>query len=231
VALLRLAQGDVGAAASIIAACIAEQPPNGLARARLLPAATQIAIAGGDLAGAHAATHELEHTAASFGTAMLHAMAALAKGRLQLAERDAVAACVTLRDALQRWQALDVPYEVATTRTVLAQALREAGHHAEADDCFAAARSLFARIGARFETAATNAAPRGRDLPDGLTTREAEVLRLIATGLSNKDIAATLHLSVKTVSRHLSNIFTKIDVSSRAAATAYAFEHQLVGRD
>jgi len=129
---------------------------------------------------------------------------------------------------VQQWQELEVPYEVATARTVLAQALRDAGDEDGAQESFAAARSLFDQIGARLDA-------RGVDhddappLPAGLTAREAEVLRLLATGLSNKEIAATLHLSVKTVSRHLSNIFTKIGVSSRAAATAFAFEHRLAG--
>ena len=65
-------------------------------------------------------------------------------------------------------------------------------------------------------------------LPAGLTSREVEVLRLIAAGKSNSEIASELYLSVKTVSRHLSNIFTKIGVTSRAGATAFAFEHELV---
>lgn len=226
-ALLRLAQGRVAAAARIIAACLADQPPNRLARARLLPAAAQVAIAAGDLDGAAASVRDLDATAAAFDTPMLHATAALARGRLQLATHDVDAACATLRGALHRWQELEVPYEIATTRTLLAQALRDAGEEDAARDAFAAARALFDQIGAHLDT--DSAAPTARRLPNGLTEREAEVVCLVAQGLSNKDIASTLHLSIKTVSRHLSNIFTKIDVSSRAAATAFAFEHRLVG--
>jgi DNA-binding CsgD family transcriptional regulator len=167
---------------------------------------------------------------------MLYATAALTRGRLQLAEHDGPAACATLRDALRQWQELDVPYEVATTRTLLGQALRESGDEIAARAAFAAARALFDQIGARLDTSGLATADGGamarpRLLPCGLSAREAEVLRLIAAGISNKEIAATLHLSVKTVSRHLSNIFTKIGVSSRAAATAFAFEHHLVGAD
>ena len=228
VALVRLAQGRIDAAARIIAGCMAEQSPNPLARARLLPAAAQVAVAAGDLAGADESARELEATAAAFDTPMLHAMAALARGRVQLAQRDA-AASATLRDAERRWQELEVPFEVATTRTLLAQALRDAGDEDGAQATFAAARALFDQIGARLDAGSADGRDRG-DLPGGLTEREAEVLRLIAAGLSNKDIATALHLSVKTVSRHLSNIFTKIGVSSRSAATAFAFEHQLVGR-
>jgi ATP/maltotriose-dependent transcriptional regulator MalT len=224
VALLRLAQGRVDAAARIISGCMAAQSPNPLGRARVRPAAAQIAIAADDLGGARESVAELDAIATAFDTPMLHAMAALARGRLQLAEGDADGATHTLRDALRYWQELEVPYEVATTRTLLAQALRDVGDDDGARESFAAARALFDQIGARLDVPDTTVA-----LPAGLTAREAEVLRLIAAGKSNKDIAAELFLSVKTVSRHLSNIFTKIGVSSRAAATAFAFEQQLMG--
>jgi ATP/maltotriose-dependent transcriptional regulator MalT len=222
-ALLRLAQGRVDAAARIIAGCLADLPPNRLARAKLMPVAAQVAIAAGDLDGAETSVRDLEATADAFDTPMLRAMATMARGRLQLARHDVDGAASTLRDALHRWQELEIPYEVATTRTVLAQALRDSGDEAGAQEFFASARSLFDQLGARLD-----APPSAPALPNGLTAREAEVLRLIAEGLSNKDIAAALHLSIKTVSRHLSNIFTKIGVSSRAAATAFAFEHDLV---
>jgi DNA-binding NarL/FixJ family response regulator len=188
-----------------------------------MPVAAQVAIAAGDLAVAEASVQDLEETADTFDTPMLRAMAALARGRLALARHDVDAAVTTLRDAVRRWQELEIPYEVATTRTVLAQALRDSGDEAGAQEAFAAARALFDQIGARLDTPPSTPA-----IPNGLTAREAEVLRLIAEGLSNKEIAAALHLSIKTVSRHLSNIFTKIGVSSRAAATAFAFEHDLV---
>jgi ATP/maltotriose-dependent transcriptional regulator MalT len=227
-ALLRLAQGRVGAASRIIADCMADLSPNAVGRARLLPAAIQVALAAGDLDGARASVEELEATASACDTPFLRATAALARGRLRLAAGDAGGACAAFRDALRRWQDLEVPYEIATTRTVLAHALRQAGDEEGAQSSFAIARALFDEIGARLDDGTFE--PASIPLPCGLTGREAEVLRLIAGGLSNKEIAASLHLSVKTVSRHLSNIFTKIDVSSRSAATAFAFEHQLVGR-
>src|SRR5690606_15190638 len=93
-----------------------------------------------------------------------------------------------------------------------------------------ACRSIFARLGAVPDIEATDAllADRGLSpLPAGLTEREAEVLRLVSGGLTNHAIAQSLSLSDKTVARHLSNIFTKIGVSSRAAATAYAYRHDL----
>jgi ATP/maltotriose-dependent transcriptional regulator MalT len=227
-ALLRLAQGRVDAAARIVAGCIAEQSPNPLARARLLPIAAQIAIAAGDPDGAATSVRELESIAESFDIPLLHATAALARGRLQLAEQAPAAATVTLREALRRWQELGVPYEVATTKTLLAQALSAGGDDEGARELFASARALFEQIGVRLDVVVTAAADQP-GLPAGLTAREVEVLRLVASGLSNKDIAAELYLSAKTVSRHLTNIFTKIGVSSRSAATAFAFEQRLTG--
>lgn len=229
IALLRLAQGRVDAAARIIADCTADQPSTRLARARMLPAAVQVAVAASDMPRARAALDELTATATDYDTPMLHAMATLARGRVELARGDVTAAVTTLRDALRRWQELEVPYEVATTRTLLGHALRESGDDEGARVSFAAARSLFDEIGARLDARGVDVVD-DAPLPAGLTTREVEVLRLVAAGQSNKEIAASLHLSVKTVSRHLSNIFTKIDVTSRAAATAFAYEHALVDR-
>ncbi len=230
VALLRLAQGRVDAAAGIIGQCLDDAAWNRLARAKLLPAHVQISVAAGDVDAANASATELEEIAADVDTGTLHAAARAARGRVQLAGRDHTSACATLRNALDAWQTLDVPYEIATTRTLLGQALRETDPDAAAVS-FAAAEALFEQIGARLEARQTRdsrdlaSPPR---LPAGLTEREAEVLQLIAAGYTNREIAAALFLSAKTVSRHLSNIFTKIGVSSRSAATAYAFEHNLV---
>ena len=226
-ALLRLAQGRVDAAVRIISGCVSALPPNPLARSRVLPVAAHVAIAAGDLAAAEGHVAALEATAQAFDIPVLHATAASARGRLQLAAGSAEDAAATLRDALRRWHDLGVPYELATTRTLLGQALQEAGDPEGARESFTAAQILFDQIGARLDVAAPAKGPR---LPAGLTAREVEVLQLVVSGLSNKEIAAALHLSVKTVSRHLSNIFTKIGVTSRAAATAFAFEHDLVGR-
>jgi DNA-binding NarL/FixJ family response regulator len=128
---------------------------------------------------------------------------------------------------VEAWRALSVPYEEATARTLLGQAQRVAGDEAGAAASFEAAVALFDQIGARLESRLVLGDTK-RELPAGLTEREVEVLRLIAAGMTNNEIAAELFLSAKTVSRHLSNIFTKIGVSSRAAATAFAFEHDLV---
>jgi ATP/maltotriose-dependent transcriptional regulator MalT len=189
----------------------------------------QIAVAADDLRAAEVAVGELDSIARQFDTPMLHALASLARGRLQLANGDSTVAAATLQGAVREWQELQVPYEVATARTLLGQAQRETGDDSAANQSFASARALFEQIGARLD-AQVIAAARPTKRPCGLTEREVEVLCLIADGRANKEIAAQLHLSAKTVSRHLTNIFNKMGVSSRAAATAFAFEHHLVGR-
>jgi DNA-binding NarL/FixJ family response regulator len=229
-ALLRLAQGKIAVAVGMIGQALREEPWNRLARAKLLPAAVQVGIAAHGLDDARAAADELDAVAAEYGSDGIEAAAASARGRLQLAGGDIVAAASTLRRALQRWQELDVPYEVATTRVLLGLAARQSGDEEGALSCFTSAVETFARLGAALDVAQVEQVrgPRAA-LPAGLTEREAEVLRLVASGATNKAVARDLGLSEKTVARHLSNIFTKLGVASRAGATAYAFEHGLTG--
>jgi ATP/maltotriose-dependent transcriptional regulator MalT len=199
---------------------------NPLGRAGVLPVLAQVALAAGDTAAAGRALDELAGTASRMSVPELHAAERSTRGRVQLAQGDPVA-LETLREAVEAWRALSVPYEEATARTLLGQAQRVAGDEAGAAASFEAAVALFDQIGARLESRLVLGDAK-RELPAGLTEREVEVLRLIAAGMTNNEIAAELFLSAKTVSRHLSNIFTKIGVSSRAAATAFAFEHDLV---
>ena len=227
-ALLRLAQGNVDAAVAIIARALDEITWDRLARAWLLPACVQIAIAAGDLSGVAVALEELESIASDFASPALVAAALSTRGRVQLASSDR-SACATLRQAAERWQELGVPHELATARMLQGAACREAGDLDGAAASFEAARTLFEHLGATLDlrnlrdiTSTTS------ELPAGLTKREVEVLRLVAAGMTNKQIAGQLILSEKTVARHLSNIFTKIDVASRSAATAFAFAHRIV---
>jgi DNA-binding CsgD family transcriptional regulator len=231
-AMLRLAQGRVEAAAAAIKRALAAQAGDRLARAKLLPAQVQIALAAGDLGAARAAAEELAGVAHEYGSSGLRAAALTASGRLQLAEQDAGAACRSLRQALMQWQELHIPYEVATTRLLLGLACRAAGDEEAAASCFEATAASFEQLGAAVDARQTEDLLGGKEvapLPGGVTGREAEVLRLVAAGKSNKDIAAELHLSPRTVAHHIDSIFTKLGVSSRAAATAYAYEHGLVG--
>lgn len=223
-ALVRLAQGRTAAAATAITQSLCEEGGNRLGRAPLLAAQVQIAVAAGELDIAEAAADELEAIADAYQSPVLEATTAVARGRLQLARHDPVAACGTLRAALQLWQEVDVPYEAASTRVLLGMANRDAGDEDGAKACLEAAAASFERLGAAAAWVGVSPVP----LPGGLTEREAEVLRLVASGSSNRDIANALVLSEKTVARHLSNIFVKIGVSSRAAATAYAFEKGVV---
>jgi DNA-binding NarL/FixJ family response regulator len=135
-----------------------------------------------------------------------------------------------LRHAQQVWQELEVPYQVARVRVLLGLACRALGDEDTAALELEAARGDFANLGAapdltRVDSLIRRASP---IYAHGLTPRELEVLRLIAAGKTNKAIATELVLSERTVERHVSNIFTKLGLSSRAAATSYAYEHRLV---
>lgn len=226
-ALVRLAQRRIDAATSIITAMLAEQPWNRLARGKLLPARVQIAIAAGQLDDAAAAADELDGIAAVFDSAALSAAARTVRGRLQLAEGDSSAACSTLQGALKLWQELEAPYEVATVRLLLGQACRNCSDDDGANHSLAIAESIFDRLGAALDARHTRDLSTVTRLPAGLTEREAEVLGLVASGQTNRGIAAALYLSERTVARHLSNIFAKIGVTSRTGATAFAFQHDL----
>lgn len=227
-ALLRLSQGRTAAAAAAIRrvmAGAAERPH----RTALLPAYVEIMLAAGDIPEARSASRELEETAKGTDSDVLRAIAAQARGAVALTEGDAQAAVGVLRTALQTWQEAEAPYLGARVRVLLAAACRALGDDEGAGLELDAARSVFAQLGAapdlaRIEALA-RAAPRG---PGRLTARELQVLRLIAAGKTNKAIAGELRLSEKTVDRHVSNIFTKLDVPTRAAATAYAYKHNLI---
>jgi DNA-binding CsgD family transcriptional regulator len=228
-ALLRLAEGNGDAAAAAIRRVVGETNEP-LKRARLLPAYVEIMLAIGDIQEARSACRELAEISAGFQSGMLGAMAAQARGAVDLADGDVRAALVALRHARQVWQELEVPYETARVRVLLGVACRALGDDDTAALELEAARGDFANLGAAPDLARVDALTRRASPIDahGLTPREHEVLRLIAAGKTNKAIAAELVLSERTVDRHVSNIFTKLGLSSRAAATAYAYEHRLV---
>jgi DNA-binding CsgD family transcriptional regulator len=228
-ALVRLAQNRIDAATAIVTRLLGEQTWNELNRAKLLPARVQIAVAAGDLAAADASATELERIAAEYKSPALSAAASSARGRLQLAQGTTGDACATLQRALHQWTQLEVPYEVATARLLLGQACRNCGDEEGADQSFKQAAEIFDRLGAAIDAQQLRAVAMRSTLPAGLTEREAEVLGLVASGSTNKEIAVVLHLSERTVARHLSNIFTKIGVTSRTAAATFAYEHDLRG--
>jgi DNA-binding NarL/FixJ family response regulator len=228
-ALLRLAQGNVTAAAAAISRSLAETL-DGLARSRLLPAHVEIALASGDLTAARTAAQELVEVSAGMEAPYLRALSAHASGTVMLAEGDAAEALHYLRNACNTWDALETPFEAARARAQIAEACRRLGDEDGAELEKEAARRVFERLGAAPSLAlldgGQSATPSRRDVL--LTERELEVLRLIAAGNTNRAVAEHLVLSDHTVRRHLQNIFAKLGVSTRSAATAYAFQHGLV---
>ncbi|MGW0048355.1 LuxR C-terminal-related transcriptional regulator [Nocardia cyriacigeorgica] len=224
-ALLWLVRGRGSAAVRAMRGLLA-RTPDPVHRCRVLPAAIEVLLAARETDDAAALCAELTEIAASSGCASLRAMAARAAGCVAIAQGDCAEAVTQLRRAVRGWTELGAPYETARCRVDLGRGLRGLGDEDSARSEFAAARRVFAELGA---------GPAERDVaallrpsaPGGLSAREIEVLRLVAIGRSNPEIAAALVLSEKTVARHLSNIFAKLDVTSRTAAAAFAYEHDL----
>jgi ATP/maltotriose-dependent transcriptional regulator MalT len=229
-ALLRLAQGRADAAVAAVQRSLAEARRSAL-RLRLLPAGVEILLATGDRDGARVLVEELESAAAARSAPLLVAATLQARGALQHASGDAAAALSTLRSAWAAWREIPAPYDAARCRVLIALACRALGDDDTANLELHAARWVFEDLGARPDVARVDrlrTETRGDARPAGLTVREVEVLRAVATGATNRAIAERLFLSEKTVARHVANIFTKLDVTSRAAATAFAYEHHLV---
>jgi ATP/maltotriose-dependent transcriptional regulator MalT len=228
-ARLRLVQGQVDAAAAAIRRVV-DAAQDRVARSRLLPAHVEIMLAAGDIDAARATADELSEIADDLDAPLLRALAAQAQGAVLLLEGDARAALAALRPAWTAWQELEVPYEAARARVLIGLACRQLGDEDSAEMELDAAHWIFGRLGAGPDVAhAQSLSGKAAATPaSGLTARELEVLRLVATGKTNRVIAADLFVSEKTVARHVSNIFTKLGLSSRAAATAYAYEHDLV---
>ncbi len=224
--LLRLAEGKTGAAEAAIRRAL-DEAGDRLERLRLLGAAVEILLAAGDIDAASAASAELSELADQLDAPLLHALADHAAGAVLITRDDASAALPRLRSAHGGWRELDMPYDAARTRMEIGRACRALGDHETADLELDAARAAFSDLDAapalgRLDALGSPAPPAG-----GLTEREREVLRLVAAGRTNRQVADELVISEHTVARHVQNIFAKLDVSSRSAATAYAYEHDL----
>jgi DNA-binding CsgD family transcriptional regulator len=227
-AQLRLAQGQVDAAVAAIRRLRGEAQDS-VARSKVLPAYVEIMLAAKDVQAARAAADELSAIADGLSTPLLHAVSNCGQGAVLLAEGNAQAALAALRQAWTAWQELEVPYEAARVRVLIGLACRELGDEDGAEMELDAARLAFQQLGAAPDLARVEALTgHAEDATHGLSPRELQVLRLLAAGETNKAIAAKLFISERTVERHVSNIFDKLGVSSRAAATAYAYEHGLV---
>jgi DNA-binding CsgD family transcriptional regulator/tetratricopeptide (TPR) repeat protein len=229
IALLRLGQGKADAAAGAIRRALAETS-DALQRVSLLTAAIEIFLAAGEHDDARRACSELEDVAGRLESDLLDAFAAHARGAVELAGGDAQAALSALRAALRCWQDLDAPYERARTRELIGIACQAVGDEDSYRLELEAARETFVelRAGPDLARVTGHLSSTADAATSGLTRRELQVLELVASGKTNRAIAADLVISEKTVARHVSNIFAKLGLSTRAAATAYAYEHDLV---
>jgi DNA-binding CsgD family transcriptional regulator len=226
-ALLALARGRVETARAMIERAV-DEAADDIVRARLLPAFVDIAIAAGDVDGASAAVDALADALRLRPTPLLAATVARLEGDIALARDDARGALAALRRADDQWRDLDAPYEAARVRAAIGDALQRLGDEGSAALEFDAALRIFRDLGAEPDIRrAERLAGRPVGRSGGLSDREIEVLRLVADGRTNRAIANDLGISERTIDRHVSNIFTKLGVSSRAAATAYAYEHDL----
>ncbi|HYI58590.1 MAG TPA: LuxR C-terminal-related transcriptional regulator [Microlunatus sp.] len=226
-ALLRLAQGRRAEAGSAIRQALDAQP-SGLGRARLLPAYVRIMLESGEPAAARRAATDLTGVATRVGVPLLTALAAEVEGACALSDGDATSALAHLRMAWRAWRELGAPYESARARLQMARCHLLIGDVGSAELELDAAGWVFEQLDAGPDLEQVRRLSSRSDPAGPLTGREVEVLRLVATGTTNRAIAAELFVSEKTVARHLSNIFVKLDVRSRAAATAYAYQHDLV---
>ncbi|MEX0754900.1 MAG: LuxR C-terminal-related transcriptional regulator [Actinomycetota bacterium] len=230
-ALLRLAEGRIQDAVTSVRAALAALADEPLPRAPLCAAQVEIALAIGDGATARAASEELDRAAVTYGTSGLRAAALRGRGAVLLGEGNATEALPPLREALALWHDLGAPHDAARVRELLAVAYTAMGDADAAGREYEAATTAYARLGAKLDAERVAAhGSAGPPIPGGLTDREVEVLSLVATGRTNRDVADVLVLSEKTVARHLSNIFAKLGVSSRTEAAAFAFQHGLAAR-
>ena len=228
-ALLRLAQGQAQSAAVSIGLAL-DETTDKIARSTLLAANVEITISAKDVPSARTSATELSEIAVDVDAALLHAVSDSAFGAVLLAEGEARAALTALRTALTVYQELDAPYEAARVRILLGVACLELGDRDTADLERTAACRVFRELGAAPDLAQVEelfdssvSAP-----ASGLTPRENEVIRLLAEGKTNRAIAGELIISEKTVARHVNNIFNKLDLTSRSAATAYAYQNDLI---
>jgi ATP/maltotriose-dependent transcriptional regulator MalT len=220
-ALLRLAQGDLDTARAAVRHLV-DEAAEPARRCRALAACVE---------AAREAATELEQLSTRIGATLLTAMSAQAAGSVRLADGDPSGALEVLHDARAGFQSLEAPYEVARVRLLIGEACRELGDADTAELELASAPATFERLGAgpdleravRLRSTSTAV-----EIPGSLTPRELEVLAEVARGRSNQEIAELLVVSAHTVRWHLQNIFTKLDVSSRAAAVSFAFQHGLL---
>ena len=228
-AQLRLAQGQINSAEAAIRRAL-DEALDRVSRSKLFPAYIEIMLASGDIQAARAAADELTMIADDVDAPLLSAVSAYATGAVLLSESHSQTSLGPLRNAWKAWTDLQVPYEAARTRVLVGLACRDLGDEDAAKMELDAAKRVFRELGAEPDLARVEALFRRETVAPayGLTARELQVIRLVAAGKTNKGIADDLFISEKTVARHVSNIFTKLGLSSRSAATAFAYERSLL---
>lgn len=228
-AQLRLAQGRVDEAHATMRRVLTEAE-DVVTRSRMLGPYVEIALGGGDVAAARGAAEELSRIAAVWSTPFLSALSSHATGSVLLAEGDARTALAAFRRAWAGWGELDAPYDAARSHVLIGLACRALGDEDSAQMELDAARSVFLQLDAAPDLVRVEELSRitARRVAGGLTAREVQVLKLVATGMTNRAIASELVISEKTVASHVNSILTKLGLSSRSAATAYAYVHDLV---
>lgn len=229
-ALLRLGEGEVDAASAGVRRALTEvtAKPD---RLDLLKAAVTIYLEQGKIEAARDAVTEFEELTGDLMTPVIEAERYAVRGALALSEGDPAGALPLLRRAVGTWQEQGAPHERAKLTVLIGQACRALDDQDGARLEFSAARETFERLGARPDLAWLDRIVAATDTgseTSGLTRREIEILCLIARGKANRAIANELYLSERTVHRHVSNIFTKLDVDSRTAAVAYGIRHGIV---
>ena len=223
-ALLRVAQGRPDAAAAAIRRVL-DEANDPLSRSRVLGVFVEITCVTDEAAAALPAAQELEAIASELNMPFLRAMASTALGRVQLATSEARVALTTLRRAWRTWSELEIPYEAARVRMLIADACAALGDDDGEQMERVAARATFEQLSAVLYPPLSQEASQS---VNGLTNRELEVVRLLATGATNRAIARELGISEKTVATHVGHMFTKLGVESRAALTAYVYRHALL---
>ncbi|HET8594843.1 MAG TPA: LuxR C-terminal-related transcriptional regulator, partial [Intrasporangium sp.] len=228
-ALLWVDRGELGAAAGAARRLLAE-PRAPVERARVLPGLIDVLLACGDVESARSCSTELDSWASDFGFDTVRALAASAAAAVEIAAGDPTGALPYARKARALWTGLENRYAAGLAQVLIGRALLALGDERSGGAELDAARAVLAEVGATPAVRAVDQllSPASQSRADGLSDREVEVLRLVAVGRSNQQVAEALVISERTVARHLSNIFTKLDVGSRTAAAAYAYEHDLV---
>jgi DNA-binding CsgD family transcriptional regulator/tetratricopeptide (TPR) repeat protein len=228
-AQLRVAQGRVDEAHATMRRVL-DEAEDAVTRSRLLAPYVEIVLASGDVAAARGAADELSRIASQWNTPLLSALSSHATGSVLLAEGDARAALAAFRRAWAAWGELEAPYDAARAHVLIGLACRALGDEDSAQMEFDAARSVFLQLDAAPDVVRVEELARipTQRVTGGLTVREVQVLKLVATGMTNRAIASELVISESTVATHVNSIFTKPGLSSRSAATAYAYEHDLV---